>query len=71
MHCRNIFCIYQKEDACLIAEEARLDDWGRCENYLSIWLEADVLAKEKKRMLVDYVTEDFANAAYPPQLDLE
>lgn len=28
MHCRNIFCIYQKEDVCLIAQEARLDDWG-------------------------------------------
>ncbi len=65
MRCKNSLCIYQKEDDCLIASELSIDAWGHCENYFSIWLEQDTLRKEKRRLLVDYESEEFANKVYP------
>ncbi len=64
MRCKNSLCIYQKEDACLIAPELSIDAWGHCENYFSIWLAQDALRKEKRRRLVEYESEEFANEAY-------
>lgn len=65
MRCKNTLCIYQKEEACVIPDEISIDDWGRCETYLQVWLEDDLLIQEKKRLLSDYESPEFAEKIYP------
>mgnify|MGYP003290400733 CR=1 FL=1 len=49
MNCRNEFCIYQKDDKCIL-DEINLDIQGSCEECIYVEINNKVLqvAKDKK-----------------------
>lgn len=53
MICENIFCIYQKENTCIL-EEISLDSLGTCSECILIDLDEVFLSEEKQKILDSY-----------------
>ena len=53
MKCKNYFCIYWKEDNCVL-REISLDIQGNCEDCIYININKEMLDKERERAYQKY-----------------
>lgn len=56
MICENVFCVYQKEDRCLL-DEVRLDIQGKCTEYIYVHVDETELKRNKQKILERYAME--------------
>lgn len=50
MECENVFCVYQKNEKCIL-DEIRIDICGRCSSCIVVEPETEYLDKLKDEML--------------------
>ena len=50
MQCRNVFCVYYKDDACVL-ENVSLDEQGSCEEMIYIDIDDNILKEKRERVL--------------------
>ena len=58
MDCMNVFCIYQKDDRCLL-DHISLDDMGCCQECIYPDLSPQTLEHEKEKSRNRYTADDF------------
>lgn len=57
MKCENIFCVYQKNDECIL-EEIELDILGQCRECIYIDLPDDIINEQKTKKLLLFNLEN-------------
>ncbi len=57
MHCENMYCIYQKDNACTL-DEIALDSMGMCSDCILVNIDTDALATAKEKLLAQYDVAD-------------
>ena len=57
MKCENIFCVYQKNDECIL-EEIELDILGQCRECIYIDLSNDIINEQKTKKLLSFNLEN-------------
>ena len=57
MKCENIFCVYQKNDECIL-EEIELDILGQCRECIYIDLPDDIINEQKNKKLLSFNSEN-------------
>jgi len=57
MKCENIFCVYQKNDECIL-EEIELDILGQCRECIYIDLSDDIINEQKTKKLLSFNLEN-------------
>ena len=57
MKCENIFCVYQKNDECIL-EEIELDILGQCRECIYIDLPDDIINEQKTKKLLSFNLEN-------------
>lgn len=53
MRCENIFCIYWKNEECIL-DEVSLDIMGNCQDCIYVDIEDDVLENYRNKLLNKY-----------------
>ena len=53
MRCENIFCVYQKNDECIL-KEIELDVLGQCRQCIYINLPQTILEEQKNKTLFSF-----------------
>ena len=56
MNCENLFCIYQKDNQCIL-DEIDLDITGMCTSCIYINIDNESLEKSKNELLNKYRTK--------------
>ena len=57
MKCENIFCVYQKNDECIL-DEIELDILGQCRECIYIDLPDDIINEQKTKKLLLFNLEN-------------
>ena len=56
MNCKNFFCIYQKDEKCLL-DEISVNICGMCEDCIYANIPEDILESEKEKLRKKFETE--------------
>ena len=58
MKCEFEFCIYQKDNQCILKEPIEINELGMCDCCITPIIDKDILTQAKEKVLKQYAEEE-------------